>query len=291
MSARTLLVTGASGHLGHHIVELLLARGGNDHIVAATRNPDSLRDLEAKGVELRSLDLESSVEEIARVFAGVDRLLLVSTNALDRPGHRAEQHLRAVAAAKLAGVKHILYTSTVNAQDPLVLLAEDHRITEEAMAASGLGYTVLRDNWYAENVEGDFRYALQSGTLSLATGEGRVGFVTRFDCARAAAAALAADFDGARTLDITGPAVLSLSDLAGILSRLGGKTVVASPVTRAQRQAGLKAVGLPEGVANMLAECEEAMARGWLESASGVVEELTGKRPQSVEEWLRELLG
>lgn len=290
MSTKTLLVSGASGQLGRAVLEELLALGGGHHLVALTRSPDSLAAFAARGVEIRIADFEQSPEELAKAFAGADRALIVSTNALDRPGRRAEQHLRAIAAAKLAGVGHLVYTSTVNAQDASVVLAGDHRLTEEALAESGIGHTVLRDNWYVENLEGDLLHALASGTLSLAIGEGRVGYVSRRDCARAAASALASDFEGTRKLDVTGPEAVSLAGLAARLAAVAGKPVAAAPIPGEVRQGILEAVGVPGPVAAVFVDSEAAMARGWLDSAPGAVEALTGKAPESIDGFLAGLV-
>lgn len=290
MSKKTLLVSGASGHLGRLVLEELLASGGGHRLVATTRDPQSLASFAARGVEVRKADFDQGVEELAAAFAGADRLLLVSTNSLDRPGRRAEQHLRAVAAAKVAGVRHLVYTSTVNAQDPGVLLAGDHAATEAALAESGIGHTVLRNCWYAQNLEGDLRHALVSGTLALATGSGRVGFVSREDCARAAAAALSGDFEGVRVLDVTGPEALTVAEVAARLSAVAGKEIAGVALPGPARLQGLEAAGLPSGFAAVLVDSELAMGRGWLDSAPGAVEALTGRAPSSLDGYLRGLL-
>ena len=290
MSSKTLLVTGASGQLGRAVLEELLASHGGSRLVALTRDPRSLQAFAERGVEVRQADFDQSAAELERAFSGADRALIVSTNALDRPGHRAEQHLRAIAAAAKAGVGHFLYTSTVNAQDPSALLAGDHRLTEDALARSGVGYTVLRDNWYAHNLEGDLLHALRGGTLSLATGSGKVGYVLRRDCARAAAAALASDSVETRVLDVTGPESLSQQDLATLLSRVSGRTIRALPVSAGERSKGLESAGVPGPFAAVLVDSESAMARGWLDSAPGALELLTGRPPESIDGYLRELV-
>lgn len=290
MSSKTLLVTGASGQLGKAVLEELLVRDGGHRLVATTRNPDSLSAFAERGVEVRKADFDDSIETLTQAFAGVDRLLIVSTNALDRPGHRQEQQLRAVAAAVEAGVGHLLYTSVVNAPDGGIRLSREHAATEQAIAASPAGYTFLRNNWYVENLEGDLRHALGAGSLALAIGAGRVGYVHRADCARAAAGALLDGFEGRRALDITGPASLSLSDLAATLARVSGKPVAPAPLPTEVRKQILESVGLPAALAELLSDSEGAMARGWLDSAPGSVEALSGRAPQSVESFLQDLV-
>jgi NAD(P)H dehydrogenase (quinone) len=146
MSGRVLLVTGASGNLGREVVERLLARGGDDRLIAGTRDPARLDDLAARGVEVRRLDFDDEAA-LAAGFAGVDRALLVSTDALDAPGRRAAQHVRAIRAAVASGVDHLVYTSCPNPSlASALLLSHDHATSEAALVDAGVGHTVLRDN-------------------------------------------------------------------------------------------------------------------------------------------------
>jgi NAD(P)H dehydrogenase (quinone) len=290
MSASTLLVTGAAGNLGRATLEHLL-KAGHTRLVATTRNPDALADFAAHGVEIRKADFDDATT-LEAAFQGVDRLLIISTSSFDFPGQRLAQHKRAIAAAAAAGVKHVLYTSVVRAdeaQSPLIL-AIDHRATEAALIESGLDYTILRNNWYAENLVGDIQHALATGSLATATGEGKVGWVTRDDCARAAAAALASDFTGKRIVDVTGPAALSLAEVAQVLAQVSGKEITFAALPSAVRQEIFVQIGLPAGFAQVLVNSEEAIAQGWLATVASGVETLTGKQPATIEEFLRTLV-
>ncbi len=282
----TLLVTGASGHLGRRVLELLLPDHAG-HLVAATRSPDKLKELSGRGVKVVSADFDRP-ETLGAAFAGVDRALLISTDALDRPGRRLEQHRGAISAAANAAVKHVVYTSIVRpeAGSP-VGVAEDHRITEETLAASKLGFTVLRNNLYSELLLGSLPRAVATGTLTAASGTGAVGYVTRDDCARAAAAALSSSFEGRRTLDITGPEALTHEQLAALATRLVGKPVKYQAIPRAALEAGMVSAGLPPPVAALVASFDEGAARGFLNVVSGAFQELTGRAPQSVEQFLK----
>lgn len=291
MSARTLLVTGAAGQLGRQAIAHLLAHAQGDHIVAGTRNPEKLQDLAAQGVEIRKVDFDHSPAELAQAFAGVDRLLIVSTDALDRPGHRLEQHQRAVQAAQIAKVQHLLYTSMVR-PDPAnpALLAFDHRGTEKAIQDSGLPFTILRNNWYSENLLDALPYAVAAGALSDATGTGRAAYVSRADCARAAAAALASSESRSSIRDISGPELLNLGDMAKILSTISGKPITAVPVDVGTRTTQLQAAGLPAGFAQVLANSEHAISLGWFAILSDDVRTLTGQAPTPFAELARQKL-
>ncbi|MEW5848979.1 MAG: SDR family oxidoreductase [Myxococcota bacterium] len=283
---RTLLVSGASGHLGRRAVELLLeAKAGT--IVATTRTPEKLKDLAARGVVVKQADFENTAAMVA-ALQGVDRMLLISTDALDRPGRRLEQHRAGIDAAVKAGVRHVVYTSLVNpGADSPITIAPDHRGTEEALASTTLSYTVLRNNLYADYLLNSLPRAVATGALVAAAGAGAISYVTREDCARAAAAALASDRTDRATLDITGPAGVSHEQLAKLATELTGRKVAYQPIPAEALRAGLAQAGLPPMIADMLVSFDVAAAQGKLSVVSNAVQELTGRAPSSVAEYLQ----
>lgn len=280
-----LLVTGASGHLGRRVIDLLLeARAGT--IIATTRAPKNLADFSAQGVLVRQADFNDPAS-LSEAFAGVDRLLLISTDALGEPGLRLNQHRTAVKAAEQAGVNHVVYTSLVGpGPDSPVLFAPDHYGTETALADSTLNWTILRNNIYAEVLLGSLSQALQTGQLFSAAAQGKTAYVTREDCARAAAAALASSFNGRRTLDITGPEALSQADLAALATQIAGKPITYVPLELEQLIQGMVGAGLPRPIAEIYASIDTAIAQGQFDVVSNAVEELTGTKPASVIESL-----
>ncbi|WP_437974529.1 SDR family oxidoreductase [Sorangium sp. So ce295] len=283
--SQPLLVTGANGQLGRRVVDLLLAQGAGPLIVT-TRHPEKLGELRARGVEVRRADFDAPAS-LAEAFAGAARLLLISTDALDRPGRRIAQHRSALEAAVKAGVRHVVYTSLTNpGPGSPITIAPDHQATEDALAESGLGATVLRNNLYTDFLVPSLRRALATGQLVAAAGDGKAGYVTREDCARAAAAALAADFDGKRVLDITGPAAVSQRELAQIASAVTGKSIQYVPVPRDVLEQGMQKAGMPAAIAGLLASFDEAIARGTLDVATRAVEELTGKPAEDVRSYV-----
>jgi NAD(P)H dehydrogenase (quinone) len=276
----TLLVTGANGNLGRLVVEDLLARGAR-HIVAGTRDTSALQDLADRGVEVRHLDFDDA-GSMATAFAGVDRVLLISTVAPNRAAHQAA----AVSAAKAAGVKHIVYTSAPNARpnNDAGGIA-DHYWTEQAIAASGLDFTILRNHIYAEMAIIGAASALGSGQLFHATnGKGR-NFVTRTDAARAASGALLTA-DGKEILDVTGPAPVTQAQLAALYTQLTGKTVAEVNLTGAQLMSGLEAAGVPAFMAQLLVAFDIDAAAGHHEITTDAVKRLTGQAPESLEAFL-----
>jgi NAD(P)H dehydrogenase (quinone) len=283
-SDRTLFVTGASGQLGRRVVELLLEKGAVK-IVAGTRKPEKLADLAARGVTVRHADFENA-KELEAALAGADRVLIISTDAIDRPGRRLAQHKAAVAAAASAGVKHAVYTSMPNPETSPVVFAPDHLGTEQALKASGLTYTILRNCWYMDFLIPGLAAAVASGKLITATGNGAAPYVTREDCAQAAAAALASSDTSNKTWNITGPDSLTYAELAKIASDLTGRPVVFESVTPEERTAQLIAAGTPEFIAKLLVSSQMAIAQGKMGTPTTAVKELTGREPMSVREFL-----
>jgi NAD(P)H dehydrogenase (quinone) len=282
-----LLVSGASGNLGRRVVELLLEAGTPPNkIVAATRSPEKLADFAAHGVFVRQADFED-LGSLASAFAGVDRLLLVSTDVLDGTNRRIQQHLNAIKAAEEAGVKHVVYTSIVNpTPDFAAVVNPDHRATEEGLAASNIGYTSLRENIYTEMLLGSLPQAVATGTLFRATGNSKTAYITREDCARSAAAALSSSFDGRRTVDITGPQALTQYDIAAIASEITGRIVTYIPVELEVAIQGMVGAGLPRPAAEAYASFDSATAQGQFSAVSNGVEGLTGRKPTSVADFL-----
>jgi NAD(P)H dehydrogenase (quinone) len=283
-SDRTLFVTGASGHLGRRVVELLLEKKAGK-IVAGTRKPEKLADLAARGVVVRPTDFEDP-QGLEAAFAGADRALIISTDAIDRPGRRLAQHQAAVAAAVSAGVKHVLYTSMPNPESSPVVFAADHLGTEQALKANGIGYTILRNCWYMDFLIPGLAFAVASGKLTTATGAGAAPYVTREDCAQAAAAALASNDMSNRTWNITGPDLVTYAGLAKLATELTGLPVTLDLVTPEERSAQLIAAGTPEPIAKILISSQRAIAQGKMGTPTTAVQELTGRGPMSLREFL-----
>lgn len=280
---KTLLVTGASGHLGRVAVEDLLARGAT-RIVAGTRDPAKLTDLAAKGVEVRKIDFDDAAS-LASGFAGVDRLLIVSTDGI---GKRVAQQTAAIAAAKAAGIAHIVYTSAPAARPNADAgLGVEHFWTEVALGNSGLGFTILRNHMYAENNLADAAHVIASGQLFGLIGDRGTSYVARADLARAAAGALLTA-EGNTVEDATGPAAITNVERAAIYTRLTGKPVAAIAITPAQLHAGMVAAGIPEGFAGALVAFQLDAVAGYHGVVTDVVERYSGRKPQTLEAFLSE---
>jgi len=289
MSTPDLLLTGAGGQLGqrvlHHLTDTLNIPARR--IAAATRKPDGLAAWAAKGVAVRRADFDDPAS-LEQAFAGISRLLLISTDALDRPGHRLAQHRAAIDAAVQAGVSHAVYTSMPKPETSAVLFAPDHAGTEAALAASALpGWTVLRNNWYFENLFFSLPSALGSGSWYSAAGEGRIAHIARDDLARAAATALAgANIGGKSTLTLTGAKAYSTAEIAALVAKSANRPLSVVPVPVEGLVQGMTAHGLPEGMARTFASFDTNTAQGVLADVTGDYRALTGVEPQKFEDWL-----
>lgn len=281
-----ILVTGASGHLGQAIIRHLLEtyEVPAANIVAASRDTSKLGGLAAKGVETRAADFDDTAS-LGKAFEGIDTLLIISTDALAVPGQRLNQHKAAVAAATKAGVKHLAYTSMPNPDKSLVTFAPDHLGTEEAVKASGLPYTIIRNAWYLDNYLHGMPHNLAGGQWYTASGNGKVSNISRDDCARAAAAVLAKGKAENKTYTLTGPELLDADQIAALVSQATGKPLTAVKVTPDDLKKGIEGAGLPGFVAEMLASADANIAAGNFEILTNDYETLTGKKPQTSAEF------
>ena len=195
-------ITGASGHLGRKTAELVLDRLDPGDVVLLTRTPEALADLADRGAAVHRADFDEP-QSVRDALGGVERMLLISGVEL---GHRVQQHRAAIDAAQAAGVRHVLYTSIPNPvpENPAGVVP-DHAATEAALEASGLAWTFLRNNLYAEYQIPTATQAIATGQLVTNAGSGRTAYVSRDDCAAAAAAVLTSAGHENTAYDITGP--------------------------------------------------------------------------------------
>lgn len=284
----TILVTGAAGQLGqrvvHHLLETHKVPAGR--IIAATRDPSKLAELAAKGVATRKADFDDAAGLVS-AFEGAGTVLIISTDALAVPGQRLKQHTAAVNAAAKAGVKHIAYTSMPSPDKSLVTFAPDHLGTENAIKASGLPYTILRDAWYFDNFMMSLPHNLEGGKWYTATKGGKVPYITREDCALAIAAALVGKPEN-KTYTLTGSTSYSIADVASAVTAITGRPLEVIDVTDEQLSGGLTGAGLPSFVVDMLVSADANIRAGNFDSLSRDFTTLTGKEPQTLRKFIED---
>jgi NAD(P)H dehydrogenase (quinone) len=268
----TIVVTGATGHLGRLTVEALLRRGvPAEQITATGRRTETLADLAERGVIVRRADYTDPAS-LREALAGADRLLLVSSSEV---GQRAEQHANAIDAAVEAGVGLIAYTSIAQADTSSLLLAEEHRATEKLVADSGISYVLLRNSWYTENYTAQLPIYLEHG-IAGAAGKGRVSAALRADYAEAAAAVLVEDGHEGTTYELGG-AAFTMTELAQVVSEASGQAVTYTDLPVEQYTQVLVGAGLPEPVAAVFADGDRGVAAGELYVDTADLEKLLGR--------------
>ena len=279
----TIAITGAAGHLGRLTAQQVLDRVPPGEVVLVTRRPDAIADLAGAGAIVRHGDFDEPAS-LPAAFAGVDRLLLISTDVL---GNRVAQHTAAIEAAAAAGVRHVIYTSIVNAGSELPLVvSHEHGATEQAIRDRGLRWTALRNGVYAEFQVGAAARAAASGQLVHNNGDGATAYVSREDCAAAAAAVLTTDGHEDRAYDITGPELVTQAQFAALTADLTGRPVEAVAIDDDAATQGLVAAGVPAEAAPAYASFGTAIREGVLGGVSPAVEDLTGRRPRSLRDVL-----
>lgn len=269
----TIVVTGATGHLGRLTVDHLLARGvAAAEIVAAGRNTAKLAELAGLGVRTAEIDF-GRPKTLDAAFQGADVVVLVSGS---EPGGRAAQHQNVIEAAERAGVARLVYTSAPHADDTTLILAPDHAATEKAIAASGLTATILRNNWYHENYAGSFAQAAATGAFAASIGEGRVASAARSDYAEAIAAVLTSDGHEGAVYELAGETAWNGEEFAAAASEALGRPIAYTPLGTDEHHAALLAAGLDEGTAGFVTALDVDIAHGDLAEASPVLAGLIG---------------
>lgn len=285
--ASKLFVSGASGQLGQRVMHHLLNTLKIDasRIVAGTRNPVNVQELTRKGVEVRAVDFNEP-EGLENAFYDVDRLLIISTGDA---GDRAIGHINAIKAAEAAGVQHVVYTSIPNPSDATLHIVRDHAATEKALADSHIeGFTILRNNWYFENLLFTVPDMLKTGNWYTAAGEGGIAWISRDDLALAAATALANDKNEKLTLTLSGTKTYTSAQLAELLQSRFNKPINVVNVSVEDVKNGMQQAGLPADVASLLSSADAHIAAGRLEGDANDFKNLTGKTPQNLTDWLKQ---
>lgn len=283
----TILVTGASGHLGRLVVDALLSRGATaSDIVASARTVAKLDDLAARGVRTAPLDYDDPAT-IAAALQGVDTVLLVSAPEV---GRRFAGHKNVIDAAVAAGVTKFVYTSVSKATTFDWPLGAEHKATEEYLAASGLPTVLLRDNWYTENYLADVQRAADSGVIAASVADGRVAPASRADYAEAAAVVLLEDGHLGRIYELAGDASLDYAALAAAAGEALGREVAYVPISHEEYVAALQGAGLDAATAEFVASMEDGIRGGVLADTDGTLSRLIGRPTTPVVDTFRAAL-
>jgi NAD(P)H dehydrogenase (quinone) len=269
-----IVVTAATGHLGRLVIDELLKKVPASEIAVAVRNPEKAKDFAAKGIDVRQADYEKP-ETLANAFRGATKVLLISANEV---GKRAAQHRNAIDAIRKSGRPLVVYTSILDASRSGIGLAKEHLVTEKMLEESGLPHVILRNGWYLENYTENLAPALQHGVILGTAGKGRVSAAARADFAAAAVEVLTGSGHEGKTYELAGDKSFSMDELAAEVAKASGKNVAYKDMPPAEYASTLESFGLPKPVAEMLADADEGLERGELESKSSDLHDLI-RRP------------
>lgn len=268
-----IVVTGATGQLGHLVIKALLKKVPASSIVAAVRNVEKAKDIAALGVQVRHADYSQPASWDA-ALKGADKVLLISSSEI---GQRATQHRAVIDAAKKAGVKLLAYTSVLRADNSVLGLAAEHRETEAHIRASGVPFVFLRNGWYTENYAAGIPTALSLGAVYGSAGDGLISSAARADYAEAAAVVLTADNQAGKTYELAGDSAFNLSEFAAEISRQSGKAIGYVNLPEADYKKALLGAGLPEFLAELLANSDTGVSKGALFDEGHQLSKLIGR--------------
>jgi NAD(P)H dehydrogenase (quinone) len=269
----SLVVTGAGGQLGRLVVESLLVRGvAPERIVAGSRNVDSLAAFAERGVQVRRIDFDDEAS-LRESFAGAERVLIVSGTDF---GRRVPQQVGAAKIAQESGASLVVYTSAPYADRTTMLLAAEHRGTEEGIRALGIPFTFLRNSWYFENYTAQLPTYLQFGAVVGAAGEGRISGAARSDYAEAAAAVLAGEGHENTVYELGGDTSFTLTELAEQVAKHTGTPVAYRNVSQEELAGILTGAGVPDPLPTILADVDRAIGEGLLQVDTGDLGRLIG---------------
>lgn len=281
-----ILVTGASGHLGHLIIESLQQKGHNSNLGVLVRTPEKGQAYAAKGITVRMGDYHN-VQSLETALEGVQTLVLISSSDFN---NRLRQHQNVVDAAVKKGVKHLLYTG-VSMQgienSPLRGFLEDHFQTEAYIKASGIPYTFLQHSLYADVIPMFLGEQVLTTGVFFPAGEGRVPFVSRTDLAEAIAHILTSQGHENQTYPLTNNRTYSFAEVAQYLSKLSGKEVgYISPTPETYTEA-LRSINLPEHIIQLSVAFALGMAHQDFNQSYPFLEQFLQRKPQELKDFLK----
>ena len=282
-------ILGATGQLGGRIVKDLLRQGGPGvEVIASARSLDKMRGLFGNQVGVRQADYDAP-ETLKASFAGCDVVGLIPTFAPVEA--RIQQHAAALAAAKEAGVRRVVFSSfAAAAVESEFIVAPFLAYAECKLRQSEMDWTILRNGMYADPLVEYIPELVRTGRIPYPAGQGRISYVCRDDLARATAAACLNDECAGRVFELTGPEAVSVAELAAIISRVTGESVRYEPTSEDEFADMCREPGLPEYVPHALVTLYRAAARGELEKVTDHIEELSGAPAESLEAYLKRSL-
>ena len=282
-----IVVTGATGQLGRLVVQDLLTRIPANQIVAAVRTREKAGDFAEQGVQVREADYDRP-ETLKAAFEGAEKILLISGSEV---GRRIPQHQAAIDAAQQAGVSLLAYTSVLHADTSTLPVAPEHQATEEAIKASGLTYSLLRNGWYNENYIPAAQQGAATGTIIGSARDGRISSASRADYAAAAAAVLTGDGHDDTVYELSGDATFTMADVAADTTAVTGTPVTYQDLPAEAHAKALTEAGVPDMFVDMLVAIDAGTAENQLAGTTGDLSRLIGRPTTALRATLTAALG
>ena len=272
----TILVMGATGNVGSQVVKQLADTGAN--VRAAVRSPRKAESLKSERVSLTEFDTDKP-ETVEAAFQGVDKVFLLTPLV----PNMVELSANLVAAAKKAGVKHIIKSSGMGAEvEPGITLTRWHREAEKAIEASGIAFTFVRPNGFMQNYANFNGATIKTqNTFYLPVGDGKVSYIDTRDIAAVAVAALTQDGHEGKAYEVTGLEAISNQEIAEIISQVVGRKINYVDVPEDAARSEMKQSGMPDVLIDMTMELYELYKAGYASEVTPTVEQVTAKKPIS----------
>jgi NAD(P)H dehydrogenase (quinone) len=281
-----ILVTGSTGHFGKATIDFLLKKLPSSSIAALARDKNKAADLAAKGIDIRIGDY-TDFDSMVKAFTGIEKLLLISSNDMN---DRGEQHVNAINAAQKAGVKHIVYTSA-DIKDPLqsaiVFITDGHVKAGNQIKNSGMIYTILKNNLYAECIPMFLGEKLPENGVFFPAGTGKTPFAARLDMAEAAANVLTTEGHANKEYSISSDISYSFSNVADLLSEISGRNIPYLNPPKEVFTEQLIRAGVPEMYVGFTAAFAEAIKQDEFNLPGTTLESLLGRKPISLKAFLQ----
>lgn len=289
------IVTGVDGNFGGYVARNITKLTDKENLIFTCPFEEGLKGFKDEGFDARVANFNHP-DTLEEAFKGGDALLIISAPFVGEKRQRA--HKNAVDAAKKAGVIRILYTSLVNAQDPENPSVEkiDHAFTEQYIEQSGLDYVFLRNSQYAEAMITIYLNSADSdGVLANNAGDGKMPFISRKDCAKAAMYALVNDDLKNEIVNVNGAESLTMSEFVAIGNEETGHNVTYKATTDEENYAVFDALGVPRTTdgefqkdspapysSDGMVTFGQAIREGKLSTFTNDFEKLVGEKPRTV---------
>ncbi|MGH8555647.1 MAG: SDR family oxidoreductase [Gammaproteobacteria bacterium] len=279
---KTILITGATGNISSGIIAKL--KGSDHRLLALVRNADKAGALELQGVEVRVGDLEKPWT-LGPAFAGADIVWVLAP-----PGPRApEQCSNALWAARQGGTKHAVRMSAIGAAHTAPTInSRLHALSDAELVGSGIPFTILKPHFFMQNLMMAAQSVAQQGAMYFALADGKVGLIDSRDISDFAAHVLTTAGHEGKTYTLTGPASLSMHQIAAAIGEAIGKAVKYVPVPVEDARQSMVQMGMDEWTANLLCDYSAAYSANWGDLVTDDFQRVTGKAPRSMEQFARD---